>query len=356
MTRSVAALIMLLQFGSLCVGHAQTAVRPPEPVDAINAIVAAARTHDLVTLTDPHGNVQVQAFLLSLIRDPRLSEAVNDIVIEAASARYQDVVDRFVRGEEVPITALRKAWEDHTVANSLGDNAAELIRTVREVNASLPDARKLRVIGGDPPIDWDNVTSPKEHRHWIELRDSYPADLIRRQVLDRGRHALVIYGQGHLQRRQMASNYDMSTWQSQTVVSLVERDAAVRIFNIWTLLENNQELPDSFASWRAPSLAVLRDTSLGRLDFATYSRGLGGRFAVQSGTLTPVPKTEWRELHMEDQFDALLYLGPPSLMTSTGWSTARCEDADFVRERVRRLTIAGPPIELQKFKTSCGIQ
>jgi len=69
-----------------------------------------------------------------------------------------------------------------------------------------PLRRTLRVIAGDPPIDWDNVVSAEGHGHWIELRDSYPADLIRRQVLDRGRRALVIYGQGHLQRRNVVSN------------------------------------------------------------------------------------------------------------------------------------------------------
>lgn len=151
---------------------------------------------------------------------------MNDVVIETASARYQDAIDRFVRGGDVERAVLRKAWEDHTVANSLGVQAEELIQTVRAVNASLDANRTIRVIAGDPPIDWDNVTDPQESRRWIELRDSYPADLIRRQVLDRGRRALVVYGQNHLQRRQIVINYDMSMWQAQTVVSLLERDHA----------------------------------------------------------------------------------------------------------------------------------
>jgi hypothetical protein len=105
-------------------------------------------------------------------------------------------------------------------ASSLGVQAEELIRAVRTVNASLSEAKRLRVVAGDPPIDWDNIISGQDGRRWTELRDSYPADLVRRQVLDRGRRALVVYGQGHLQRRQIVANYDMSTWQAQTVVSL----------------------------------------------------------------------------------------------------------------------------------------
>ena len=49
---------------------------------------------------------------MSLVRDLRVPAAMNDIVIETASARYQDVLDRFVRGDEVARDVLRKAWED----------------------------------------------------------------------------------------------------------------------------------------------------------------------------------------------------------------------------------------------------
>ena len=246
--------------------------------------------------------MQLQAFLLSLIRDARLPGAVNDIVIETLSSRYQDAIDRFVRGEDVSRDLLRKAWEDHTVPGT-GAQVEDMIRAVRAVNASLGGDRKLRLIAGDPPIDWDNITSAQDHRRWIELRDTYPADLIRRQVLERGRHAVVIYGQGHLQRRQIVSNYDMSTWQAQTIVSLLEHDAGVRVFNVWTLLDRNAELPEGIARWRVPSLAIMQGTTLGAADFGRYSRGLGdgARFAVRSDRgagaayqLVPLPREEWR--------------------------------------------------------------
>ena len=327
------------------------------PEDPVAAIIEAFRTHNIVTLTDPHGNVPVQALLLSVVRDPRFAEAANDIVIETASARYQDALDRFVRGDDVDRGVLRKAWEDHTVANSLGVQAEELIQAVRTINASLSEARRLRVVAGDPPIDWDNVTSSQDHRRWIELRDSYPADLIRRQVLDRGRRALVVYGQGHLERRQIVANYDMSTWQAQTVVSLLEQDQGARIFNIWTLLDPAVELPEGITQWRVPSLAPLRGTTFGARDFGLYSRGLGdgSRFGVKAGQLVPVPREEWKMMRMEDQFDALLYLGPPASMTTITVPAALCADKDFVRRRLERLSRFGPPVEVQNFRKACGL-
>ena len=358
MNTSLRAFVVVLLIAHAPARAMQNAPRQPAtPVDPITTIVEAFRTHNVVTLTDPHGNVQVQAFLLSLVRDPRLPDVVNDIVIETASARYQDAIDRYTRGEDVERAVLRKAWEDHTVANSLGVHADEVIHAVRTVNASLGDARKLRVIAGDPPIDWDAVTSPRDHRRWTELRDSYPADLIRRQVLDRGRRALVVYGQGHLQRRQIVSNYDMSTWQAQTVVSLLERDHAARVFNIWTLLDPNVDLPDGVASWRVPSLARLRGTAWGARDFGLYSRGLGSgsRFGVKEGQLVPLPKEQWTMMPIEDQFDGLLFLGPPASMTTVAVPAALCQDADFVKRRVERLSRFAPPVETQNFRKACGL-
>src|SRR5437870_5260593 len=81
--------VVLLTMASL--SAAQTpAARPPAPVEPVAAILNAFQSHDIVGLSDPHGNVQMQAFLLSLVRDPRLPANVNDFVVETESARYQD--------------------------------------------------------------------------------------------------------------------------------------------------------------------------------------------------------------------------------------------------------------------------
>ena len=330
------------------------AASPAVPGDPVAAIIDAFRTHDVVAVTEPHGNVEVQRFLLSLVRDPRIPAAVNDIVLESISARYQDAIDRFVRGEDVPQDALRRAWDEHTVANNLGMHAEELIRAVREVNASRSGANQMRVIAGDPPIDWDHIMSSEDHRRWIELRDTYPADLVRRQVIDRGRRALVVYGQGHLQRRQILSNYDMSTWQAQTLVSLLERDPGTRIFTIFTLLDPSAELPDGVAAWRVPGVVVVRGTALGARDFDIYNR-TGSRLAVKNGQLVPLPREEWKTMRMEDQFDAILYLGPPASMQTVAVPRALCADAAYVKRRLERLARFAPPVEVQNFRKACGL-
>jgi hypothetical protein len=140
------------------------------------------------------------------------------------------------------------------------------------------------------------------------MRDSHPAALIQVEVLAKGRTALVIYGQMHAQRRNILTNYDMTHWLAQTMVSNLERATSARIFTIWHGDDKIRKLQPSVASWPAQSLALLRGTVLGAADFASYANA-ERRAQIRGDDLIPIPATEWVALPMEDQFDATLYLG-----------------------------------------------
>jgi hypothetical protein len=64
---------------------------------------------------------------------------------------------------------------------------------------------------------------------------------------------------------------------------------------------------------------------------------------------------EWKMMRMEDEFNALLYLGPPSSMTNTTIPAALCHDSQYVNTRLRRLARFGPPVEVENFKKACGM-
>jgi hypothetical protein len=204
------------------------------------------------------------------------------------------------------------------------------------------------VLLGDPPIEWDQSQSEQdlaEWKKWMAERDSYPADLIRREVLAKQRRALLIYGGLHLQRKNIGSNYEMVEPLAQTVVSLVERAAATKVFTVWThTWADLRSLQADVPSWQVPSLAIVRGTVLGAKDFASYFPSEMGRLAFQDGRRVAVPRDQWRSLRMEDQFDAVLYLGPPSAITFSRLSPARCADADYMATRLRRMALMpGPP-------------
>lgn len=347
-------------FSAVVAGQQTAAPRPAVPVEPVSAIVEAFRSHSVVAVTAGHGEERGYAFLLSLVRDPRFVAAVNDIVIEEGSARYQDVADHFVRGDDVSDEALSRIWQNTTQPGPGVDQPwFEFFRAVRAVNAALPPDRRLRVLLGDPPIDWDSVHTREDHMKWIEMRETFPSDLIQREVLERRRHALLTYGQAHFQRKEIAANYE-SEGQAETIVSRLEKLTGTKVFTIWTST-NIAKLQAGTASWPVPSVAVVRGTLLGSADFAAFlSAGFLGtttRFPIRDGKVdfsAPVPRDRWRTLRAEEQFDAVLYFGPqPSATVPV--SPARCADTAFMATRFRRIAIAGmPPAAVDRLKQYCA--
>jgi hypothetical protein len=290
---------------------------PAVPLEPVEAILEALRSHAIVALdAGDHGNEQGHAFRLSLVRDPDFAMTVNDIVVEFGNALYQDVIDRFAYGEDVASASLRRVWQNTTQPHFAVDLPIyeEFFRAVRAVNLSVAAERRVRVLLGDPPIDWETVQTVEDHARWLMLRDTHAADLIRREVLARQRRALVIYGGWHLQRKNRDSNYEPS--EGAPLVALLNTSANDCLFTVWTnTMADLEALQPDIAAWRKPSLAMLRGTVLGAADFSFYFPFDGARFIVRNGTPQSIPRRQWRTLRMEDQFDAVLYLGSPSSIT-----------------------------------------
>jgi len=342
---------------ALIVSVVLAAPTPAVPLEPVGAMVDAFRTHAVVAVTAGHGEARGYAFAQLLIHDPRLVAAINDIVIEEGSSRYQDVADRFVRGENVPMESLRRVWRDTTQPGlGLDRPWEEFFTAMRGVNASLPPARKIRVLLGDPPIEWENVKTQEEHRRWIEMRDTFPADLIQREVIAKGHHALLTYGQMHFQRKNLNANYE-SEGPAETIVSRLENKWGAKVFTIFTADVSSLQ-PDA-ASWPSPSLAIVRGTVLGAADFTAYypSEAIG-RFPIRDGKpdfSAPIPRDQWKTLRAEDQFDAVLYTGKgPSPRVEL--DPARCAEKAEFEEHLRRTAVSGvPPVEADRLKRLCGM-
>jgi hypothetical protein len=306
-------------------GGAQTPRTVAVRLDPVSAILDAFRTHAVVALGEgPHGNEQGHAFRLSLVRDPRFADVVNDIVVESGSARHQDVADRFVRGEDVPAETLRLVFEDSATATPVWERPIyeEFFRAVRDVNRVRPEARQLRILLGDPPIDWAAVTSPADYRPWAFQRDSHPAALIQREVLDRSRKALVVYGDGHFQAR--------SERPGRSLIGILETSGA-RVFAVTTTFVDLARVEPAVEGWRVPALAMLPGTTIGVAPYETF--------------FGPAPPTDFFRANprIEDHFDAVLWLGPPSSRTMSPLSYPRCADPAYVAMRVGRMVATGLP-------------
>ena len=349
-----AALCLALPIGGTAQG---TRPRPAAPLEAIPAILDAFRLDRVVSFPGGHtsGN-EVQAVLRALVKDPRFAATVNDIVVEFGSSRYQDLMDRYIRGEDVPESVVQRAWLDAVQGGTAldNDNTALFFAAVREANAAVPAERRIRVLLGDPPIDWENIRSGRDFRKWVVRRDTYPADLVRREVLAHNRRALIVYANGHLLHQEILTNYDMTNWQAQTIVSLIEAPGGTPVFTMraeGSLVEWQSDT----AGWKPMSITLVRGTVLGAADFSEFENP-SQRYSIRGvDDFVPIPRDQWVKRPLEDIVDAVLYVGPPSGRTSTAISRKLCADPGYIKMRLDRIALLNLA-EADQVKRDCSLK
>ena len=296
--------------------RAQSTPRAAVSVEAMKGVLDAFRSHNLVALGEgQHWNEQGHAFRLALLRHPSFITTVDDVVVEFGNSLYQPLMDRFTRGEEVSEDSIRLVWRNTTQPNAVWDMAIyeEFFRAVRTLNVARPGGRQLRVLLADPPIDWNAVRGKDDILGWMAKRDSFAADLVEREVVSRGRRALLIFGDGHLWRKDQQPN----------LVSLLEGERSAKMFVIGTPTSADlAAYQRDVASWPAPSITMIRGTTLGATEFAPLYELTGDH---------------WRSVRVEDQFDALLYLGAKSSITLARFPRALCDDATYMQMRTGRM-------------------
>jgi hypothetical protein len=348
----LAALCLALPIGGTAQGP-----RPAVPLEAIPAILDAFRSFRVVSFPGGHTDAnESQALLRALVADPRFGATVNDIVVEFGSSRYQDVMDRYIRGEDVPESSVQRAWLDAVQPGISLDNqnTAAFFRAVREANAKRPAPEKTRVLLGDPPIDWENVRTKADYRKWEIQRDSYPADLVRRIVLAHNRRALIVWANGHLMRQEILTNYDMTSWESQTIVSLIEAPGGTPVFTVRAEGSLTKWQPDA-GLWKPMTLIAVRGTSLGAADFSEFESP-DQRYEIRGEEdFAPIPRKQWASRRLEEIVDGILYTGPDK--TSSGIWPQLCTDPGYVKMRVDRIALIGlPPTQTDAVKRVCNLK
>ena len=277
--------------------------------DPIQALVNAFDRYRIVMLGELHESRQQWELLERLITVPAFQERVNDIVMEFGNSRYQDVVDRFVEGQNVPLEEVQSAWRN--VAGALGAVSpvyGNFYSAVRAVNRKLPKNRRLRVLLGDPPVDWDRVQSRDDLSPFIPFRDVHYASVVRYEVLAKRRKALLIMGTGHFRR----SGGRASSIEGSLLMAGAKAYVVIPGSNI---VGGFDDLDPRFEQYPAPWFAELKGNWLGNLPL-TGSRGSWGEMA-----------------------DAYLYLGPRDRLTRLRARRAELEGTAYGREIERRLAL-----------------
>ena len=149
-------------------------------------------------MPEAHDQKDLDDFILSLIRTPAFADKVNDIEVECGNSLYQSILDRYIAGEDVAFTEARKVWRN-TTQPMCGSSGffEQLFPLVRAINQKLSPGKRLRVLAGDPPIDWQQVKSADDIRKFGS-RNPTIASVMEKEVLAKHRKALMLFGTFHL--------------------------------------------------------------------------------------------------------------------------------------------------------------
>jgi hypothetical protein len=280
---------------------------------------------------------------------PSLPSQLTDIVVEFGNALHQDIADGFIlEGKPVADAEFQKIWRHTIGGNVLWDAPAyaQFFRSVRAVNALRPPKHRLRVLLGDPPFDHRKVRGV-DHKEYLQSmqaqRDAHYAEVVKREVLKKGRRALLIAGSAHL----LPGIHLRGHVDELNAASHLAQHSAELLFVIDPLILPPNPPQDALtrrvqatvARWPHPAITLLAGTWLG-----ATTESVRPWINSSAHLATNAGNTRYGA-----QADALLYLGPPELLTASRADPAIYHWGDYPKELQRLSRIAtdlGHPTDL----------
>jgi hypothetical protein len=292
----------------------------PKIAGATPAVLQAFQSHDIVMLGELHGNKQEYDWLRSLVGTAEFANRVDDIVMEFGNSSYQKTVDRYVSGEDVSLEEVQGAWRDTVVSVGPPSPVYEsLYQAVREINLKRKGQHQIRVLCGDPNIDWKQVKEPKDIRPYLKTRDQSYVRVVETEVIAKHQRALLIMGTFHFLR-----HFDMMPTRKQFDIEQQLRAAGANTYVIvfgTNTVGKSGELDHRFDSWPVPSIVPCAGNWVGELPAIPV---------VTEGHGPALP------LKLKDAADALLYLGPPSSLQTVQMPQSELAGTTYGNEIERR--------------------
>ncbi len=203
MIRKSINIFILLMFWAVLSLVFSAAQEQKNPFDAIQYIARAIRENPIVCLAEGgHCSKTAHDFLKTMLSDKNVQDALDVIIVEFVTARHQELLDDYMEGKDISFNELSKLWRDTTVSSMVQTWDSPLyygfLQHIRAINKSLSKGKKIRVMGGDPPIKWEEIKSKEDHRIYFRQRNSFPSSLALKQAANQKKRILIIFGGGHL--------------------------------------------------------------------------------------------------------------------------------------------------------------
>jgi hypothetical protein len=281
--------------------------------DIVKAIVDQFDQSDLVGLGELHGSQADQDLRFQIIHSKAFARKVHIIAVEGLNGLYQEELDRYIRGEDVPLAQVQKVWRDSTgifVGPVILTVYQQFLGEVRSVNRGLPDRLKLRVIAADPPLDWAKVQSPDDFRAILGKRVDFGVEVIERETMRKRQKALLVFADSWLTRnKQHMTTKGLAPW-TDTIGARLDQDFPGRLYVIAPL--RSGEFPDSanleelIGIPASPVLLRLHGTAFGALDANEFLPANAGALL---GSPPPRVHTYRDGTTLAEVADAVIYRG-----------------------------------------------
>ena len=213
-------LALLVLLGCLAFFRTPLCIAQTDYAPLVEGVLSAWSAADLVCLGEDHGSKQDSHLRIALVNNPQFPRIVRLIVVEFANPVHQDVLDRFVlEGAEIPHDELASVWRDAPPGIVWESPVYEaFLRAVREVNQRLPRSQRVRIIGGDSPIDWKKITTAEQLAPLLNRKGNIRT-ILAQQVLEKHVKSLAIYGATHCEKPSMGFPGDLSRiWSISSLI------------------------------------------------------------------------------------------------------------------------------------------
>lgn len=305
--------------------------------DPIDYIRRSLQEYPIVCLAEGgHQAKEPHQFLQRLLGDKAIQKTVDVVIVEFAATKHQSVLDAYIGGEDVPFSELSRVWRDTGQSpHAPWDSPLyyDLLKVIREGNLALSPGERVRVVAGDPPIDWTKIRTGEDYRKSRIPRDPFVASLAIEQAFHLGKKVLIIFGGAHLPRVPVGPEDDLRN--SLTYYVLKEHPDAVRVISF--LDPENLEIDSRIDELSENHIYETAGHWTGNINAELvfpeiYSLVTDEKTGRQSWQSIPL----YSGYLVKDLFDALLYIGPSRDWSYVPGSFDQKRDQEYLNELNRR--------------------
>ena len=195
----------------------------------------------------------------------------------------------------------------------------------------LPEKDKIRVLGGDPPINWKAIGSLEDYNKSNSQRDLYAASLAIEYGINRSMKVLVLYAEYHLTKI-----VDISVSDHPTITSYVNDNYFGAMKVIAVLDPKEFQLEEQTKDW--PLYSII-DFDMGEIKGFPADKYFTKIFN-DNGRMILFKNHEIGEL-----FDAFLYIGPSAVWTWVDFPKADFTDNEWNELNRRRQILGDTPLD-----------